>query len=101
MSDNRQGFGFLGMQCGSRCGFPASVKSLQWAWLYARLRRVYLAIKRDPGRFEYTDLAMTPVMANESHTHELFRTDAAQAYVSQEQRLEKVRHSARVVLGKR
>jgi hypothetical protein len=74
--------------------FEVTRKLLQWAWLYARLRRVYLAIKRDPRRFEYSDLAMTPVMADESHTHELFRTDAAQAYVSQEQRLEKARHSA-------
>jgi hypothetical protein len=67
-------------------------KLVRWAWLYMRLRRVYLAIKRDPRRLEYTDLAMTPVADDESHTHELFRTDAAQAYVGREQRLEKARH---------
>jgi hypothetical protein len=71
-------------------------KLVQWAWLYMRLRRVYLAIKRDPRRFEYTDLAMTPVANDDFHTHELFRTDAAQAFVGQEQRLEKARHSALV-----
>ncbi|MGA9008359.1 MAG: radical SAM protein, partial [Xanthobacteraceae bacterium] len=67
-----------------------------WAWLYLHLRRIYLAIKRDPRRFEYTDLAMTPVADDEAQTHELFRTDAAQAYIGQEQRLEKARHRASV-----
>jgi hypothetical protein len=71
-------------------------KLVQWAWLYMRLRRVYLAIKRDPRRFDYTDLAMTPVANDEFDTHELFRTDAAQAFVSQEQRLEKARRGALV-----
>jgi hypothetical protein len=37
---------------------------------------------------------MTPVAGDESDTHELFRTDAAQAYVGREQRLEKARHGA-------
>ncbi len=69
-------------------------KLVQWAWLYVRLRRVYLAIKRDPRRFDYTDIAMTPVADDEFDTHELFRTDAAQAFVGQEQRLEKARHRA-------
>ena len=71
-------------------------KLVQWAWLYMRLRRVYLAIKRDPRRFDYTDLAMTPVAVDESDTHDLFRTDAAQAYVGREKRLEQARHSGRL-----
>ncbi|MGA2894073.1 MAG: radical SAM protein [Xanthobacteraceae bacterium] len=71
-------------------------KLVRWAWLYMRLRRVYLAIKRDPRRFDYTDLAMTPVSDDEFQTHELFRTDAAQSFVGQQQRLEKARHSATV-----
>ena len=45
--------------------FETASKLLQWAWLYLRLRRIYLAIKRDPRRFEYTDLAMTPVTGDE------------------------------------
>ena len=45
-----------------------------------RLRRIYLRIKHDPKRFAYTDLAMTPVAADEAETHELFGTDAARAY---------------------
>jgi hypothetical protein len=52
-----------------------------------RLRRIYLGIKKDPARFDYTDLAMTPVTDNETETHELFQTDAAQAYVAQAKRV--------------
>jgi hypothetical protein len=66
----------------------------RWAWLYMRLRRIYLAIRNDPRRFDYTDLAMTPVSDDEFQTHELFRTDAAQVFVGQQQRLEKARHHA-------
>ena len=40
-------------------------KLVRWARLYVRLRRIYLAIKRDPRRFDYTDLAMTPVADDE------------------------------------
>jgi radical SAM superfamily enzyme YgiQ (UPF0313 family) len=67
-------------------------KLAQWVWLYVRLRRIYLAIKRDPRRFEYTDLAMTPVVDDEFHTHELFRTDAARIYLGQERRLKIARN---------
>ena len=72
--------------------FEVVGKLVRWAWLYMRLRRIYLAIKRNPGRFEYTDLAMTPVADDETQTHELFQTNAAQAYVGNERRLEKARH---------
>lgn len=40
------------------------------------------------------DLAITPVTEDEVATHEMFRTDAARAYVDQERRLEKARHGA-------
>ena len=76
--------------------FEVVSKLVRWARLYVHLRRIYLAIKRDPRRFEYTDLAMTPVADDETQTHELFRTDAARAYIGQEQRLEKARHRTSV-----
>jgi Radical SAM superfamily len=76
--------------------FEVVTKLVRWAWLYVHLRRIYLAIKRDPRRFGYTDLAMTPVADDEALTHELFRSEAAQAYIGQEQRLEKARHRALV-----
>ena len=56
-----------------------------------RLRRTYLRIKRDPKRFDYTDLAMSAVEDDETETHELFGTDAARAYVNQENRLQSIR----------
>ena len=72
----------------------AAVKSIRWAWLYLRLRKIYLGIKHDPRRTEYTDQAITPVTDDEIETHEMFKADAAQTYVSQERRLDKIRHGA-------
>jgi hypothetical protein len=37
------------------------------------------------------DVALSPIADDEIETHELFKTDAARAYVSQERRLEKIR----------
>ncbi|MEJ2379444.1 MAG: radical SAM protein [Pseudolabrys sp.] len=74
------------------------VKLVRWVRLYLRLRRIYLAIKHDPRRFAYSDLAMTPVSECETQTHELFQTDAALAYVHRERRLSEVRrgHAAAI-----
>jgi len=71
----------------------AAVKLARWCALYLRLRRIYLRIKHDPRRTEYSDLAMTPV-TDEENDREIFRTDAAQAYLGQERRLEKARQGA-------
>ena len=57
-------------------------KLVAWTKLYVKLRRIYLRIKKDPQRYAYTDLAMTPVNDEELETHELFNTGAAQAYVA-------------------
>ncbi len=62
-------------------------KAVRWAALYVGLRRRYLRIKRDPQRFAYRDLAMTPVAAADAETHELFGTEAARAYVAQRKRV--------------
>jgi hypothetical protein len=67
-------------------------KQIRWLSLYVRLRRIYLKIKHDPRRHEYTDLALSPVTDDENETRELFQSDAAQAYVRQEKRLDKIRH---------
>jgi radical SAM superfamily enzyme YgiQ (UPF0313 family) len=69
----------------------SAIKLVRWGTLYLRLRRIYLRIKHDPKRFAYTDLAMLPVAEDEMETHELFGSDAARAYVSQEQRLQQIR----------
>jgi len=68
----------------------------RWAWLYFRLRRIYLRIKTDPNRYAYTDLAMTPVAGDEAATHELFGTEQARAYVEQRARLKLIQDGGRL-----
>jgi radical SAM superfamily enzyme YgiQ (UPF0313 family) len=59
----------------------------RWLGLYGGLRRRYVRIKRDPKRFEYMDLALTPVTDGEMDTLELFHhTEAAEAYTARERR---------------
>ena len=70
----------------------AAVKMTRWAWLYGRLRLIYLPIKKGRGRYQYTDLAITPVTDDEIDTHEMFHNDAAQDYVRQEQRVDQLTH---------
>jgi hypothetical protein len=72
-----------------------ATKLYRWAALYLGLRRKYLRIKHDPMKFAYMDLALTPV-SDEEEERELFNTDAAQAYLTQEHRLEKLRAGASV-----
>ena len=60
-------------------------KVVRWGALYLRLRRIYLRIKHDPQRYAYTDMAMTPVAADEAETHELFGTNAARAFIAHAQ----------------
>jgi hypothetical protein len=67
-------------------------KTASWGWLYLRLRKIYLRVKSDPGRYQYTDAAITAVTDDEAETHEMFQNVAAKAYVDQERRLEKIRH---------
>ena len=72
--------------------YETAVKQYRWIALYRGLRKIYLRIKHDPARAQYTDLALTPVFDDDIESHELFNTEAARAYVSQERRLEKIRH---------
>jgi radical SAM superfamily enzyme YgiQ (UPF0313 family) len=71
-----------------------AVKLTKWVALYLRLRRIYLRIKRDPNRFAYTDIALTPVADGDTQDQELFGTEAARAYVSNAQRLQNIREGA-------
>jgi len=68
-----------------------AVKLVQWGTLYLRLRLIYLRIKRDPRAGGFTDLAITPVAEDEAETRELFQTEAGQAYVGQQRRLQDIR----------
>jgi hypothetical protein len=69
-------------------------KTFGWARIYFQLRKRYVRIKHDPKRYEYTDLAISPVTDDEIETHEMFHTDAARAYVDTERRLERIRRGA-------
>jgi hypothetical protein len=71
-----------------------ATKTVQWVGLYLRLRRKYLAIKHDPNRFAYTDLAMTPVRDDEAETHELFQTDVAKAFIGHQAHVKNVQAGA-------
>jgi len=66
-------------------------KQFQWASLYWRLRRIYLRIKKDERRYEYMDLALSPVTDDEE-SRELFNSAEAQAFVGQEKRLNDIIH---------
>jgi len=66
--------------------FDVAIKLARWFALYLRLRRIYLRVRRDPRRLEYTDLAMT-FITDEEVTREIFQTKAAQAYLGQQRRL--------------
>ena len=44
-------------------------KTARWAWTYARMRQLYLTVKRDPKRAEYKTLRFTPVTEDESRPH--------------------------------
>jgi radical SAM superfamily enzyme YgiQ (UPF0313 family) len=72
--------------------FETLHKQYQWISLYLGMRRVYRRIKRDPQRQNYMDLALSPVEDDETESRELFQSSAAQAYLRQEQRLDKLRH---------
>lgn len=67
-------------------------KQFCWVRLYMRLRLIYRKLRKDPHRFEYTDLALEPVSDNEIETRELFQSEAAQKYIVQMKSLEKIRH---------
>jgi len=68
-----------------------AVKLTRWIGLYLRLRRIYLRIKRDPQRFDYTDAALGQVVEGDIETPQLLGTEAARAYVGNRQRLQKIR----------
>jgi hypothetical protein len=69
-------------------------KTTGWVEIYLRLRMIYVRIKHDPARYQYTDPAITPVTDDEVETHEMFHNEAARAYVDNERRLERIRRGA-------
>ena len=70
-------------------------KLARLAILYGRIRRIYKRIKEDPKRFEYMDVALTPVTDHDTEDLEMFHTPSAPAFVAQEQRRQQVNAEAR------
>jgi len=66
-------------------------KQFQWISLFLRCYVILRKVMRDPMRFEYSDLAVTPVTGDELETSELFQSAEAQAYLVKIQRVEKMR----------
>jgi hypothetical protein len=76
-------------------------KLIRWGALYLTLRRRYLRIKRDPNRFAYSDLALSPVTDDELESRELFQSDEAQAYVDRQHEIERARAGGRQAADQR
>ena len=55
-------------------------KQFRWVSLYIRTRLVYLRLRKDPARYDYTDKALEPVTEHEEE-RELFQTATAQTYL--------------------
>jgi radical SAM superfamily enzyme YgiQ (UPF0313 family) len=66
-------------------------KLVQWALLYLELQMIYRAIKRDPNRMAYMDLAVAPLTEDEIETRELFQSETAHAFVIKIEKREKIR----------
>ena len=62
-------------------------KQLRWIKLYARMRLIYLRVRKDPKKLEYMDIALEPVTDCEED-REMFQTAAAQSYLDKVHRLE-------------
>jgi len=71
------------------------VKLSRLAFLYGRIRRIYARIRKDPNRFKYMDVALTPVTDHDVEDLEMFHTPSAPAFVAQEQRREATNAAAR------
>jgi hypothetical protein len=65
-------------------------KLAKWARLYLKLGMIYRRIEKDPAKRQYMDTALTPVSDHEQDL-EMFQSDDALAYLSQEKRLERAR----------
>lgn len=67
-------------------------KQSRWISLFSHCYFILRKVIRDPQRFAYNDLAITPVMDDEIETHELFQSVEAQSYVVKIHKVEKLRH---------
>ena len=71
-------------------------KQFQWVALFLRFYFILRSVTRDPRRFEYSDLAITPVSEEENETRELFQSAEARAYLVKIRKSEGVRRGTPV-----
>ena len=65
-----------------------------WILLVIRMRLIGKRVRNDSKNREYMDLALEPVIENETETLELFQSEAAKKFVEKRHRFEKMRRSA-------
>lgn len=70
--------------------FSTAFKWLRWGALYLKFGLLLRKVERDPNKDSYSDWSMT-IDADNEEERELFQSDAARAYLSQEKRLERAR----------
>jgi radical SAM superfamily enzyme YgiQ (UPF0313 family) len=73
-------------------------KLMRWGWLYFRFGLRHLRVERDPARHRYSDLAMSPVGAEDADL-ELFKTSDAQAWLDQQKRISDAQRGIRAPAG--
>lgn len=64
-------------------------KQFRWISLYLRMRLIYLRVRKDPARFEYSDVALESVTDREEE-RELFQSAAAQGYLEKVHKIESI-----------
>lgn len=81
--------------------FKYAVETAGKAWRYWRMyrnaARIVRKVEADPDRYDYTDLAITPVSADEMETLELFHSEAAGAFVEKKRKQDAMVEAARAV----
>ena len=68
-----------------------AIKWSRWVSLYVKFGLAMRRVDRDPNKDSYTDWAMTADMDHEEE-REMFQSDAAQAYLDQQKRIERAQH---------
>jgi radical SAM superfamily enzyme YgiQ (UPF0313 family) len=71
------------------------VKLARWARIYGKYGIHYLRIMADPKRREYTDLALSPVSADDENL-EIFKSKDAVAYIKQQRHIEAAQHGQKI-----
>jgi radical SAM superfamily enzyme YgiQ (UPF0313 family) len=72
-------------------------KHFCWILLVIRMRIICKKVRNDPKNREYMDLALEPVIENETETLELFQSESAKKFVAKRQRFEKMRHGETLI----